>query len=214
MRPLFRLSVLLVTSSVLLMCAPSGMVIYPAEQQEGEVERFTRQGYDFLRSEGNSSTVTLSLRSATRSYVQAHVAIENDGSQPVSVVPQDIVVRAQNGRELTFEAYNPVEAPTVVQQSAQGSAATVYALESLSVSGQTVVGEQKRGGGRGGYGSESSSQDSYLELMLQEETLSPNNAMGGLVYTPFEEGVKEMSIEVPVGQETHVFNYNVQIEDI
>lgn len=190
-------------------CGSTQPIIYPAETQTDAVERTTRGGYDFLRSTKGQNTIIVSLRTATPSYVQAYVSISNQGETPLAIDPSSIAVVAQNGTEKTFSAYASEEVPGVVQRSAQASSEFVHHMNEFSLTSAEVTGEAKRGGGRGGYGTSSEDETSYLDLMLQEQVIQPRDVASGLVYTPFNRGFDGFRIEIPTGKTTHTFRYTI-----
>lgn len=195
-------------------CGSSQPVIYPAQTQDNSVEQATRGGYDFLQSTKGQTTVTVSLRQASSSYVQAYVSITNQSGTSNVVDPTAIRVVAVNGSERTFSAYSPGEVPSIVQQSAQASSEFVHHMGGLTgTTTSEVAGEAQRGGSRGGYSGGSDDNSSYLDLMLQKRQLGDGAAAGGLVYTPFNRGFAQFRIEVPIGQTTHTFRFAVRRED-
>lgn len=108
-----------------------------------------------------------------------------------------------------FSAYASEEVPGVIQRSARASSEFVHHMNDISLTTAEVTGEARRGGGRGGYGTSSEDETSYLDLMLQEQVLEPRDVASGLVYTPFNRGFAEFRIEIPTGTTTHTFRYTV-----
>jgi hypothetical protein len=210
---LLGLGALFVSVGLLAGCASGGLTFYPASTQDAAIEKTTRQGYTFLRSTKGQTTVTVSLRGATDSYVQSYASIVNDGSSAVTVNPSDIRVVALGPQSQTFSAYAPGEVPGVVERAALSSRKSVMEMSQLSVTSSAVYGaEEGRGSGNtGGYGSSGGTSDrSYMDYMLREKTLTPNNVASGLVYTPFNRNVEGFRMEIPVGSKTHVFRFTVQ----
>lgn len=212
MRLYTQLSVFAFALLFLMGCGSSSLTIYPTQEQEKSVEMTTRSGYTFLSSSAGSNTVTASLRGATDSYLQSYVSITNAEGNAVTVKPEDITITALGPQERTFSAYAPGEVPSVVARSARSSSKLVYQMDNTNVTGSSVTGaERGRGGGSGSYGSDQESDQSYMDLMLQEQSLSPNDASSGLVYTPFNRNIERFRLEVPVGKHTHVFHFEAQV---
>jgi hypothetical protein len=204
-------SLLLAVTFLAVGCKVPEMVILPGENQSGNTERVTRGGYDFLQSNKEDVMVTLSLRAARPSFLQAYVSVSNQSERGLSINPSDVrVVASGNGEESTYSAYSPTEAPVVVQQSAEGDYQLVNDFNRLSSSGK-VRGQAEYGLGSGSYGSDSGDR-SYLDVMLREGELGAGAAVGGYVYTPFNTRMKSLRIEVPVGGKTHTFRYTLRAE--
>jgi hypothetical protein len=213
LRPLNALF-LLIAAPLLLGCASSQPTIYPAQTQADAVELTTRSGYDFLRSEQGGTVVTMSLRAATRSYVQAYVSVSNQGENSVTVDPTSVTVVAKNGRQMTFPAYAPGDVPGIVQRSAQSSSEFVESMGDFkTMTSSEMTGEAQKGGSRGGYGADADEGTSYMDLMLKEQVLGSRNAASGLVYTPFNREFKTFRIEIPLGNTTHTFRFEITSGD-
>lgn len=212
MRLYTRLTVFALALLFLTGCGSSSLTIYPTQDQEEDVEMTTRSGYTFLSSSTGSNTVTVSLRQATDSYLQSYVSITNAEGNAVSITPEDITVTAVSPRERSFPAYAPGEVPGVVARSARSSSKSVLQMDRMNVSSSSVTGaERGRAGSSGSYGSDQESDRSYMDLMLKGQSLSPNNVASGLVYTPFSRNIERFRLEVPVGDNTHVFHFETQM---
>lgn len=207
-----RLSVFALALLFLTGCGSSSLTIYPTQEQEEDVEMTTRSGYTFLSSSTGSNTVTVSLREATDSYLQSYISITNAEGNAVTVMPDDITVTTVSPRERSFSAYAPGEVPSVVARSARSSSKSVLQMDRLNVSSTTVTGaERGRAGSSGSYGSDQESNRSYMDLMLQKQSLSPNTVASGLVYAPFSRNIERFRLEVPIGEDTHVFHFEAQM---
>ncbi|MFB6285689.1 MAG: hypothetical protein ABEK03_03815 [Candidatus Bipolaricaulia bacterium] len=180
------------------------------------VQTTTRSGSTFLQSRKEQSTVTVSLRNATDSYVQSYVSITNDGSTPIPVQPENITVVTARPSERSFSAYAPGEVPDLVAQSARNSARYVRQMDATTGGGTSaaVGGVEKTQ--PAGYGSDEGDEEdrSYMDLMLKEQSLSPQDVASGLVYTPFNRSIKAFRLKVSVGKTTHVFRFEARsVED-
>lgn len=198
---------------LLIGCGSSRLAVYPSQEQKSSVQMTTRSGYTFLSSTKGPSTVTVSLRGARESFVKSYVSITNGGTSSVEVQPENIRVVTLGPRERTLSAYSPGEVPSVVAQSARASGKSVMEMDNLNVSSNTISGgERKRGinAGTGSYGSPPESEGSYMDLMLQGQSISPQNVASGLVYTPFNRNIDNFRLEIPVGDKTHVFRFQAQ----
>ncbi len=155
--------------------------------------------------------VTISLRRATSEYIQAYVSISNRGDGPATIDPGRITVENAE-TENTFSAYPPGEAPAVVRRAAKQSSSEFVGMDRLTASGEGAIYGATEGetGSRGSYGSESGDDISLSDLMLQSETLPAQQATSGLVFTPFTGGLKEFTINVPVDETTHSFQFRVE----
>ncbi len=212
------LFVLLTGGLLLAGCSGVQTVVLPASDQPDDVQRTTRQGYDFLESQKEQSRVVLSMRTATPRYAKFYVTVENTGTNSVSLPLSSLSVetRTRNGGTESFQPYSPDEVPGVVIEDINNSydfLSTFGAVQSLS--------QNPSRGGRGsvqeaqeqyGGGSESRAA-SYKESMLETQSLSPQNVTSGLVYTPFNTQTQQVTVSVPVGGETHTFRYDLRKTD-
>lgn len=211
-RPLFLVApfVLFSLAVGLVGCSSTSYVIYPTSQQGQSVNQVVRSGYTFLRSEKGGHVATVSLRRATESYVQTYVSISNKGDTPIAIDPEAVTVQVADGSQ-SFSAYNPTAVPGVVRSAAEGSRKSFVGMNSASVTGSTAMGGEKvTGGSRGTYDSSSESEGSYIDLMLEKQTLSGQQATSGLVFTPFSEGIQDFKVLVPIGGTTHTFQFTVR----
>jgi hypothetical protein len=206
----FGIALVLLFSVTIAGCSSTNFVIYPDSSQDQNVEQVVRGGYTFLRSEKEGSVATVSLRRATESYVQTYVSISNRGSGAVNINPENVTVTVAEG-EQTFSAYSPDEVPNIVKNAAEASRESFFGMNSMNVTGQSAMGgERGMAGSRGGYGSDSDSGGSYLDLMLKEQVLSGKQATSGLVFTPFSTGIQAFRLTVPIGDATHTFRFTVR----
>lgn len=203
-------------------CSSTDLVVIPSNQQAEETRRTTRGGFDYLQSDLESSTVTASLRSATGQYVQLFMAVYNKaGSGPITVVPSSIRVRVvlESGEEETLYAYSEDDVPGVLAQQAVNSEERISQLASVSTAinsnyeeGSFIYAQQKRGASQGAYGSQREEETTLEDVLITETLLNPETAINGLVYAPFRKNAKQVIFEVPLGDETHVFQYNLRRE--
>jgi hypothetical protein len=209
-----------VAGGLLAGCGSSGpTVVYPSNQQEDGVKRTTRSGYDFLRSKQGSSAVTISLRGATSNSLRIYTSVHNTASSgAVQIDPGDVRVEAtmKNGDTREFQAYGPGEVPGVLGASARSN------VEDLAQMSAAVGGFTQSGGGSFLYGAvESDRANSYSsesnepevslqDLLLQPGELAGNQAVDGMVYTPFTSNARTVRITVPVGETTHAFRYRLE----
>lgn len=208
---LVKFFVLILLGLFVVKCASSEMAIYPKQSQPSAVTSTVQGGYTFLQSEKGGNTVTVSLRRARESYVQSFVSIANKEAEPVSVSPEQITVSvAQTGE--TFTGYQPDEVPRVVEQAAQESRSEFVGTNRPGVVGTAAMGAEKgEAGSKGGYASDSENEStSYLDVMLQKQRLLEKETTSGMVFTPFTTNIEAFTMEVPVGETTHSFEFTVE----
>jgi len=193
-------------------CGGSQLAIYPSQEQNSMVQTTTRSGYTFLQSAEGQTIVTVSLRSATDSYVQSYVSITNDGSSSIPVQPENITVVTVRPSGRSLSAYAPGEVPDVVAQSAQNSAKYVRQMDVTTGTSTTaaVGGVEKTQPAGYGSGEENEEDRSYMDLMLKEQSLSPQDVASGLVYTPFNRSIEAFRLKVAAGKTTHVFRFEAR----
>lgn len=203
-------SLLLLLALLLAGCAGGALIVYPDATQDTSVEKTTRRGYTLLQSTKGPTSVTVRLQGATNAYVQSFVTIANNGSAPLTVVPESIRVVTIGSRTRTFSAYAPEEVPNVVRQSARSSRLDLFSAESGGLQGA----EEKQADETVGYGrSNPVEEQTYLDLMLRSHSIAPQSLARGLVYTPFSRDIERFRLKIPVGSETHVFEFTVETVD-
>jgi hypothetical protein len=218
---LLAVTAAVVAGGLMAGCGSSGpTVVYPSNQQEDGVQRTTRSGYDFLRSKKGSSAVTISLRGATSNSLRIYTSVHNTGSGgTVQVDPSTVRVEAtmKNGKTREFEAYAPGEVPGVLSANARSNVGDLAQMSAAvggftqSGGGSFLYGSVKSSKQTGSYSSESDEPEvSLQDLLLQPVGLSSNQAVDGMVYTPFTSNAETVRIEVPVGETTHAFRYRLE----
>ena len=214
----YGLFVLLAGALLLAGCSGTQKVVLPSSDQPDDVQRTTRQGYDFLESQKGQSRVVLSMRAATPRYAKFYVTVENTGADQAALSLSSLSFEAQtsSGTTRTFQPYPPDEVPGIVIQDIDNSydfLSTFGAVQSLSQNpsrgerGSAREAQEQYGGGSG------NRAPSYKASMLETQSLSPQNVTSGLVYTPFNTQIRQVTLSIPVGDDTHTFRYDLRKAD-
>ena len=190
-------------------CASSGYV-QPANIQHGSVTLQEAGDQFLLVSERSGSTVAVSLRRATPEFLMYYVSVENTGSEPLAVRPEDmrIVAGAGDAKE-TFRPFAMGEMRSV----ASNSTTSLNESEDLAdIFRQSLYydKEAKTSSESSAYAMSGGSSSSAAQLLFRPSTVESGGAADGFVYTPFSPDYENVSIRVRVGDGTvHRFEYQV-----
>ncbi len=194
---------------VLSGCASTGYV-QPANIQHGSVTLQEAGDQFLLVSERSGSTVAVSLRRATPEFLMYYVSVENTGSEPLTVNPDDMRIVAGAGD--ATETFRPF-AMEEMQSLARGSTSNLNESEDLAdLFRQSLYydREAKTSGESSAYAMSGGGSPSAVRLLFQPSTIEPAGATDGFVYTPFRSDYQSVSIRVNVGDgTTHRFAYQV-----
>lgn len=190
--------------------SPSSSYVVPSRAQPDGVDFSVRNGYELLTSQKPGSAVIVSLRSATPEYIQLFVAVQNTGSNAQMIAPEQIRIQTEGqAPSRTFTAYAPSDVPGVVRSDAYSDA--LSAAEMMRSTGRvystrtsTSVNESSAYGG----GRQKDDGPALEEILLQSVELPVGERTGGFVYAPFSMQHERVTVEVPIGEDTHLFRFD------
>ena len=186
--------------------------VTPAAYQPGSVSLTTQGGYEILSSEKEGGNVAVSLRSASREYVQFYVTAFNKSSDPRQISPQSIRLRFRGGSNQVMSAYTPSSVPEILKKDARDEART--AAELMQATRGAIYADRRGTSGtesNPAYGGGGSEEESPTEALLKPRYIVSGQRTGGFVYAPAPDvGAGQFVIQVPFGEEVHKFRYSFE----
>jgi len=181
-----------------------------SSQQTQNVGKFYESGHEVLVSEKENSRLLVSLKRMKDNksgHARMLVSVENIGDQFFNIDPKQIELSlVDDGKREPLEVYPPSEAAKKLTFNRRLAAA----LNAAAASYNAGAGVQSKNDELAAQNSRMAALEgaSIEESLLRRNTVFPGEQAMGFAYFEFEGG-KRLAVEVPIGGETHTFNYSI-----